>query len=94
MMILFKQQYGMRNCYTSYSCKISIFHVHHRQKQWIPKMKTLSVGVLWAASLASIVAVIYGLVPYLDESSVPEIPPLVRVAYGAFHQLAWALAVA
>lgn len=38
-------------------------------------------------------AVIYGLVPYLDETAVPEIPNAVSLTYGALHRTAWALAV-
>ncbi len=39
-------------------------------------------------------AVIFGLVPYLDEEQVPEINDFIRVAYGTLNRLAWATAVA
>ena len=56
-------------------------------------LRPVTVVAFWAASLAAIVAVVYGLVPYLDEQSVPKIPHLVRVSYGSLHQLAWSLAL-
>ncbi len=38
-------------------------------------------------------AVTYGMFPYLDETLVPDINPLVRVSYGALHHSAWAITV-
>ena len=61
--------------------------------QKLGSLRPRTVGTFWTASLTSIIAVVYGLVPYLDEQSVPEIPSLVRVAYGSLHQVVWSLAV-
>ena len=36
-------------------------------------------------------AIIFGLIPYLDETKVPEIPLGVTVSYGALHRAAWAI---
>lgn len=38
-------------------------------------------------------AVIYGMTPYLDETTAPVINPFVRVSYGALHHSAWAIAI-
>lgn len=38
-------------------------------------------------------AVIFGMVPYLDETEVPDIDPAITVTYGALHRAAWACAV-
>ncbi len=45
-------------------------------------------------STAIILAVIYGLIPYLDETAVPAIDPTVSLFYGSLHRTAWAMAVA
>jgi hypothetical protein len=45
-------------------------------------------------SSAIILAVIYGLIPYLDETAVPAIDPTVSLFYGSLHRTAWAAAVA
>ena len=47
----------------------------------------------WTLSLGIMGAVIYGLVPYLDEKQVPDIPNAVSLTYGALHRTAWAVAV-
>jgi len=38
-------------------------------------------------------AVIFGLIPYLDINTVPEIPKVVTVTYGALHRTAWGIGV-
>lgn len=38
-------------------------------------------------------AIIYGLIPYLNEDEVPVISQFVRISYGSFHRLAWSVAV-
>ena len=45
-------------------------------------------------SVAIILAVIYGLIPYVDENTVPVIDPKISLVYGSLHRTAWALAVA
>ena len=52
------------------------------------------VATGWVIATLIAVAVPHGLVPYLDETTVPIIPPFVRITYGALHRTAWALAVA
>ena len=47
----------------------------------------------WIMSLAIFGAVLYGLVPYLDETTVPEIPKTVTIMYGSLHRVAWAVGV-
>lgn len=51
------------------------------------------VTVGWMASIATGLSVLYGLLPYLDETAVPEMNDFTRVAFGAFNRLAWAVAV-
>lgn len=51
------------------------------------------VAVGWFLATAVGLAVLYGLLPYLSEEIVPEINPVVSVAYGSLHRLAWATAV-
>ena len=51
----------------------------------------MSVG--WVLATAVGLAVVYGLVPYLDEKQVPEINSFSRVSYGSFNRLAWSIAV-
>ncbi|XP_057365085.1 nose resistant to fluoxetine protein 6-like [Daphnia carinata] len=50
--------------------------------------------IFWTLSSAIILAVIYGLVPYLDENEVPTINPAISLFYGSLHRTAWAIAVA
>ncbi len=47
----------------------------------------------WITATFIGLSVVYGLVPYLSEETVPEINPFVRVAYGSLHRLGWAIAV-
>lgn len=39
-------------------------------------------------------AVLYGMVPYLNEIEVPEMNNVARVSYGSLHRFAWATVVA
>ena len=36
---------------------------------------------------------VYGLIPYLNETDMPEINSFVRIAYGSLNRLAWSAAV-
>ena len=53
-----------------------------------------AVAMRWASAIAIGLAVVYGLVPYIDEQKVPHINDGVRVAYGSLNRFAWAVAVA
>lgn len=44
----------------------------------------------WIVTLGVFGAIIFGLIPYLDETKVPEIPLGVTISYGALHRTAWA----
>ena len=44
--------------------------------------------------MVTMLLVIYGLSPYLDESTVPNIVPAVAVLYGSLHRFAFAAALA
>ena len=46
----------------------------------------------WILSVGISLAVIYGLVPYLDQAT--EIPRAVTITYGSLHRTAWACSVA
>lgn len=54
--------------------------------------KYLLVGGWISATLFGLL-VIYGMFPYLDDTTVPVINPFIRVSYGAFHHSIWAIAV-
>lgn len=45
------------------------------------------------ACAAAGLSLLYGLVPYLDETVVPEMDDFTRVAFGAFSRLTWAIVV-
>ena len=47
----------------------------------------------WTLATAVALAIIYGLVPYLNETEVPEMNSFVRVSYGSLHRLAWSIVV-
>ena len=47
----------------------------------------------WALATAVALAIVYGLVPYLNETEVPEMNSFARVSYGSFNRLAWSIAV-
>ena len=38
-------------------------------------------------------AVLFGMVPYLNENQMPIINPFVRILYGALHRSVWATAI-
>ena len=48
-----------------------------------------AVAMMWASAIAIGLAVVYGLVPYIDEQKVPHINDGVRVAYGSLNRFAW-----
>jgi hypothetical protein len=52
------------------------------------------VAVGWTLTIVIGLAVIYGMVPYLNEYEVPEMNDFVRVSYGSLHRIAWASCVA
>ena len=52
------------------------------------------VTLAWTAAAAIGLSIIYGLIPYLDETEVPEINPAVSIIYGSLHRTAWAVVVA
>ena len=43
--------------------------------------------------MATIVIVMYGLVPFLNEELVPEMNPGIRLIYGSLHRFGWTVAV-
>ena len=43
--------------------------------------------------MATLVSIIYGMIPYLSMELVPEINPFVRMAYGTLHRIVWVAAV-
>ena len=40
-----------------------------------------------------LVAIIYGMIPYLNPKLVPEIDSLVRITYGTLNRIGWAAVV-
>ncbi len=48
----------------------------------------------WVLSTAVGLAIIYGLSPYLDESEVPDIDPILKMTYGPLHRTAWGMVIA
>ena len=48
----------------------------------------------WTLSIGVLVAVLYGMYPYIDENKVPEIDPAIAMTYGPLHRTAWAVALA
>jgi len=72
---------------------ILLGYVLHVTKNKPVELKKYVVAILWAVSFAIGLAVIYGLVPYLDAQAVPHINDFVRVSYGSLNRLAWAMAV-
>jgi len=48
----------------------------------------------WIFCIATIITVIYGMFPFLNEDLVPEINPFIRVTFGTLHHFGWAMAVA
>ena len=47
----------------------------------------------WAAAAVLAGLVLFGLYPYVDDSTVPVISQWVSVTYGSFHRIAWLTAV-
>lgn len=54
----------------------------------------LLVSLGWTLSTAVGLAIIYGLTPYVDQSKVPEVSPVVQMTYGPLHRTAWAFVIA
>lgn len=50
--------------------------------------------MLWALSVCACTLIIYSLFPYVDEKETPTIEWAVRMIYGPFHRLFWAIALA
>ena len=51
------------------------------------------MAVGWALATAVALAIVYGLMPYLNETQVPQMNSFARVSYGSLHRLAWSIAV-
>ena len=47
----------------------------------------------WILSMVALVAIIYGMIPYLNPKLVPEIDPLARITYGTLNRIGWAAVV-
>lgn len=47
----------------------------------------------WTVALLTGIIVIYGMVPYLDEDTIPTISPAIRIAYASLFRLVWAIFV-
>lgn len=52
------------------------------------------VAIGWALAIAILLAVSYGMVPYLDLAQVPVINEAVNVSYGTLHRFAWSVSLA
>ena len=52
------------------------------------------MALLWTLSIATCTYIIYGLSPYVDETTTPVIEWAVRMIYGPFHRVIWAMALA
>ena len=52
------------------------------------------LAACWIVASAIGLAVIYGMVPYLNPYEVPSINEFSRVTYGSFHRIGWAAFVA
>ena len=51
------------------------------------------IAFTWIFTLAMFGAIIFGLIPYLDESTVPEIPKAITIIYGSLHRVAWSIGI-
>ncbi|KAI9551729.1 hypothetical protein GHT06_022065 [Daphnia sinensis] len=66
--------------------------LHNTKNRKVYMNKCLAVTG-WVIAVLFALTVIYGMTPYLDETTVPVINPIVRVTYGAFHHSVWAIAI-
>uniref|UniRef100_A0A0P5TA70 Nose resistant to fluoxetine protein n=1 Tax=Daphnia magna TaxID=35525 RepID=A0A0P5TA70_9CRUS len=66
----------------------------HVTKQSQQRLSKLLVSLGWTLSTAVGLAIIYGLTPYVDQSKVPEVSPVVQMTYGPLHRTAWAFVIA
>lgn len=73
----------MKNCKTTPSNNVT----------QLPLIFQPLVAVLWSGSTAVALAIVYGLVPYIDENKVEKIDDLTRVAYGSLSRFAWAVSI-
>lgn len=48
----------------------------------------------WVLAAVVGLAVLFGMVPYVDMNKVPEIDPIVKMTYGPLHRTAWGLVIA
>ena len=55
--------------------------------------KQIIVTVGWCLSTVVALAIVYGLTPYLDETEVPDIAPVIQFTYGPLHRTAWAMVI-
>ena len=51
------------------------------------------VAFIWTLASAIGLAIVYGLIPYLNEDKVPEMNSFVRVSYGSLNRLVWSVVV-
>ena len=47
----------------------------------------------WTLSAIIGFSIVYGLYPYVDQSKVPELSPLLNMTYGPLHRTAWAFVI-
>lgn len=71
----------------------TIFRVYDQHVYVFILFKPL-VAIGWTLSIAVGLAIVYGLAPYVDESTVPEISPALKMTYGPLHRTAWACVIA
>lgn len=67
--------------------------LHKTKNRTIKLNKGVVISGWFIASLVGL-AVLYGMVPYLNEYEVPDMNDVARVSYGALHRFAWASSVA
>ncbi|XP_059352860.1 nose resistant to fluoxetine protein 6-like isoform X2 [Daphnia carinata] len=67
--------------------------LHKTKNRTLKLNKGVVISGWFIASLIGL-AVLYGMVPYLNEYEVPDMNDVARVSYGALHRFAWATSVA
>ncbi|XP_057379360.1 nose resistant to fluoxetine protein 6-like [Daphnia carinata] len=77
----------------AYLIGILLGWILHNTKNRKVYMNKYLAGIGWIIATLFALAVIYGMTPYLDETTVPVVNPFIRISYGAFHHSAWAIAV-
>lgn len=77
----------------TYLIGILLGWILHNTKNRKVSMNKCQAVTGWMIAALFALAVIYGMTPYLDETTAPVINPFVRVSYGALHHSAWAIAI-